>query len=308
MASDALDFAVASFSIEGLPEFSFSDELLLEEKGESSSTRELLAIQRTFQLWITEGAVIGQPLVQTTLWWLTDNQNVEKMLQKGSGKLRIIKLVLDIMRIGRLLLLDLQLIWVSRDNPFLLKADAISKGIDTDNWEITGDDVAHLSALFGPFTVDLFATRQNAKCERFYSRSWEEGSAGVDAFAWDWAGECIYAAPPVTLVLRLIRKAAASACSGVLIIPLWKNAKFWTFCFRDGAHLNSMFESVQIVRMHTLSWELSKKDLIGGKEMQFLVFKIGVERGAQALESLPGKGRCFKHLFGRDCKVCGASV
>jgi hypothetical protein len=69
-----------------------------------------------------------------------------------------------------------------------------------------------------------------------------------------------------------------------------------------------MFESVQIVRMHTLSWELSKKDLIRGKEMQFLLFKIGVERGAQALESLPGKGRCFKQLFGKDCKVCGASV
>jgi hypothetical protein len=126
----------------------------------------------------------------------------------------------------RQIAVDLQPIWVSRDNPFLLKADTISKGIDTDNWEITGNDVAHLSALFGPFTVDLFATQQKAKCERFYSRSWEEGSAGVDAFAWDWAGESIYAARPVTLVLRLIRKAAASACSGVLIIPLWKNTKF----------------------------------------------------------------------------------
>jgi hypothetical protein len=200
------------------------------------------------------------------------------------------KLLLDILRMGRLLLLDLQPIWVSRDNPLLLKA------------------VAHLSALFGPFTVDLFATKLNAKCKRFYSRSWEKVSAGVDAFAWDWTGECIYAAPPVTLFLWLIGKAAASVCSGVLIILLWKNAKFWTFCFRDGEHLNLMFESVQIVRMHTLSWELSKKDLTGGKEMQFLVLKLGVERGAQALESLPGKGRCFKHFFGRDCKVCGASV
>jgi hypothetical protein len=63
MARDASDFAVASYSVEGLPEFSFSDKLSLEEKGELSSTRELLAIQRTFQLWITEGAVIGQPLV-----------------------------------------------------------------------------------------------------------------------------------------------------------------------------------------------------------------------------------------------------
>jgi hypothetical protein len=38
MASNASDFAVASYSIEGLPEFSFSSELTLEERGESSST------------------------------------------------------------------------------------------------------------------------------------------------------------------------------------------------------------------------------------------------------------------------------
>jgi hypothetical protein len=53
MASDASDFAVASYSVEGLPEFTYSDAL---------------------------------PLEHITLWWLTDNQNVEKFLSKGSGK------------------------------------------------------------------------------------------------------------------------------------------------------------------------------------------------------------------------------
>jgi hypothetical protein len=86
MASNASDFAVASYSIEGLPEFSFADGLTLEERGESSSTRELLAIQRTLQFWkLSE--FISQPLEHMTLWWLTDNQNVEKMLSKVSGKL-----------------------------------------------------------------------------------------------------------------------------------------------------------------------------------------------------------------------------
>jgi hypothetical protein len=92
--------------------------------------------------------------------------------------------------------------------------------------------------------------------------------------------------------------------SGVLIIPLWKNAKFWTFAFRDGIHLNSMFDSVQIMRMHTLAWEFSKKDVIGGKEIQFLVIKIESVRGLQALESQPVKNRCFRALFGRGCESC----
>jgi hypothetical protein len=57
-----------------------------------------------------------------------------KILAKGSGILRLTKLGLDILRVSRRLKFDVQPIWVSRDNPFLLKADAISKGMDTDNW------------------------------------------------------------------------------------------------------------------------------------------------------------------------------
>jgi hypothetical protein len=107
MASDASDFAVASYSIEGLPEFSFSAELTLEERGELSSIRELLAIQRTLQHWAGSDTM-ARALEPVTLWWLTDNQDVEKMLAKGSGKLRIMKLVLDILKRGRSLLLDYQ--------------------------------------------------------------------------------------------------------------------------------------------------------------------------------------------------------
>jgi hypothetical protein len=150
-----------------------------------------------------------------------------------------------------------------------LKAYAFSKGIDTDNWEITEADFQQLSAMFGPFSVDLFATRVNAKCAKFFTRLFKEGNSGVDCFSQDWTGKCIYAAPPVLLVLRTIRKAATSVMSGVLLIPLWKNARFWTFAFRDGVHLNVMLEHVKIVRMHKLAWEFGKKDLINGKRFNF---------------------------------------
>jgi hypothetical protein len=52
--------------------------------------------------------------------------------------------------------------------------------------------------------------------------------------------------------------------TGILIIPLWKNAKFWTFAFRDVTHLKQMFEGVQIVRLHTFAWEFARKDVIEG--------------------------------------------
>jgi hypothetical protein len=135
MASDSSDFGVASYSIEGLPEFSFSDELTFEERGESSSHRELLAISRTLGFMKKSGSL--RPTDWTTLWWLTDNQNVEKMIAKGSGKIKIMRLVLEILRSARDLKFQVEPVWVSRDNPFLQKADAISKGIDTDNWART---------------------------------------------------------------------------------------------------------------------------------------------------------------------------
>jgi hypothetical protein len=104
--------------------------------------------------------------------------------------------------------------------------------------------------------------------------------------------------------MQTIHKIAITAMSRVLIIPLWKNAKLWTFAFREGIHLNSMFDSIQIVRMHTLAWEFLKKDVIGGKEIQFLVIKTGSVTSLQALESQPGKNRCFRALFGRGCESC----
>jgi hypothetical protein len=89
-----------------------------------------------------------KPLSGTTLWWLTDNANVEKMLAKGSGKLRITRLVLEILRKGRELQYDVHPIWVSRDNPFLQKADCLSKGIDSDNWSIDKPDFSQLTNSF----------------------------------------------------------------------------------------------------------------------------------------------------------------
>jgi hypothetical protein len=55
MASDASDFAVASYSIERIPEFSFSTELQDSEKMESSTVRELLAISKTLDHMLSSG-------------------------------------------------------------------------------------------------------------------------------------------------------------------------------------------------------------------------------------------------------------
>jgi hypothetical protein len=92
-------------------------------------------------------------------------------------------------------------------------------------------DYDYLFLRFGPFMLDAFATAKNAKVERFFCYTFEKGCSGVDAFAFDWQGELAYLAPPVSLVVRCICKIAVSCMTGLLLIPLWRSARFWSFAF-----------------------------------------------------------------------------
>jgi hypothetical protein len=184
LASDASDSSVAAFCIDGLPSFEFVSLLTEEEKSWSSLRRELLAFQRVQDergsLLSSRGAI--------TIFWLTYNSSVTKFLSKGSSKLAIMLQILHLLRSAWDLSLDLCQIWVSRDNPLLQKADALSKAVDTDNWSVCEGDFDFLASSFGPFTVDLFAVADNAKVARFFSFSFEAGCLSVDAFSFSWDG------------------------------------------------------------------------------------------------------------------------
>jgi hypothetical protein len=74
--------------------------------------------------------------------------------------------------------------------------------------------------------------------------------------------------------------------------------------FKDGIHLNGLFSSMQVVGMRATASDFSRKDMIGGKEMQFLALSFAEKQGIEAHESGLGPGRCFRMLFGKGCKGC----
>jgi hypothetical protein len=296
LASDASDSAVAAYCVDGLPAFEYYCSLSESEATWSSSQRELLAFQRVVE---AKGDILSS-LGPITLFWLTDNQNVCKFLSKGSGRPYIMRQIFDLFKLARSLNLDIRPIWVSRDNPLLQRADGLSKCIDTDNWSVGQGDFVFLCSSFGPFTVDLFASATNAKVERFFSYSHEHECSGVDAFAADWAGEMAYAAPPVSLVIRCIRKIVVTRMTGLLLIPMWRSARFYTFAFPDGRHLASVFSEMSVVRIATVNWDISVKDAIGNKTISFLALRIA-STGCGDLVSLPAASRCMRVLFGKTC-------
>ena len=65
---------------------------------------------------------------------------------------------------------------------FNFKADYWSKVVDTDDWMLNPVHFCQLDILWGPHTVDHFASHNSFQLPRFCSRWWYPGSETVDAF------------------------------------------------------------------------------------------------------------------------------
>jgi hypothetical protein len=105
-----------------------------------------------------------------------------------------------------------------------------------------------LQQWFGVFSIDLFASPENFKVARYYLYLFSASCTGVDAFLLSWEGKNAYCAPPIALLLRVIRKIEVSKMKGVLLIPLWRGARFWLHAFPDGRHLGGVFQVFQTAK------------------------------------------------------------
>lgn len=77
--------------------------------------------------------------------------------------------------------------------------------------------------------VDAFACAYNKKAPIFWSRTFQEGCAGVNAFAQSWSRvKGLYLNPPWNLIhkilLKLIKENVKEA---IIITPVWKSAIWW---------------------------------------------------------------------------------
>jgi hypothetical protein len=165
------------------------------------------------------------------------------------------------------------------------------------DWLHTFPDGRHLGGVF-----KSFKQLKARKVPKFYSYAFSANSSGVDAFSMSWEGErASYCAPPIALILRTIRKIEVSKMTGVLLIPLWRGARFWLHAFLDGRHLGGVFKSFKQLQARTRSWGVSPKDAFAGKWVVFLALEIDSRGDGGSLESVVSHSRCFGRLFGHDC-------
>jgi hypothetical protein len=215
----------------------------------------------------------------------------------------LMRLALQVLELALKLNLDLNPIWVSQVNPRLQKADAMTKRENSDDWSVHPEAFATLQQWFGKFSVDLFPSPKNFKVAKYSSYSFSAGRAGVDAFSMSWEGENVNCTPPIALILRVIRKIEVSKMTGVLLIPLWRGARFWLHAFPDGRHLGGVFRSFKQLKIKRRSWGISPKDAFAGKWVFFLALEIYSRGDGRSLESVVSPSRCFVRLFNKDC-IC----
>ena len=150
------------------------------------------------------------------------------MSKKGSMKRELRELSLDIFQFCSKNSISIETEWICRESN--TKADMISNFIDIGDWRISFELLYLLQERWGKLDVDWSASSYyNAKLHVFFSRFWNEGSTGVDAFTENWRGVFAYFVPPVILVPRVLQQIQEQRTRGVLVIPFWPSGFFGLF-------------------------------------------------------------------------------
>ena len=128
----------------------------------SSTWRELATVKYSLEAFDSN-------LAGHRVRWNTDNQNVVRIVRVGSMIEELQELALDIFLFASGHNIRLDLTWIPRDQNS--EADRFRKVVDIDDYHSVHDDVfIHLDRLWGPRSIDRFASSYNAKLPRFNSR------------------------------------------------------------------------------------------------------------------------------------------
>lgn len=212
--SDASDTGYGGYVVEHGPCVAF-DQWTAEEAAQSSTWRELSAVWQVLQS-------VASKLANVRVRWFTDNQNVARILQVGSRKPQLHAIALKVFSLSVQYQIRLEPEWIPRE--LNERADYLSRIVDYDDWSLNPAVFSHLESMWGPHTIDRFASFQNYQLPRFNRNP---GSEAVDAFTVNWQGENNWWCPPIALIPRVLRHAQVCAARGTLVVPMWHSAPFW---------------------------------------------------------------------------------
>ena len=235
----------------------------------SSTWRELSAIEFALKSFL--------PLITNTYSkWFTDNQAACRIVQVGCMHKDLHEIAIRIYQLCIDNQIELAIQWIPRTE--LQRADAISRIIDIDDWQITPELVLYLDSIWGKHTIDCFANFYNRKIDRFFSWHWNPGCTAVDFFVQNLQGENCLVVPPVSLITEAFNYLNKRKAIATIIIPFWPSSDYWPIvaqkfydCIRDfkvfegkviplqGRNKNSIFGPNFLGNMLALRMDFSSK-------------------------------------------------
>ena len=109
-------------------------------------------------------------------------------------------------------------------------ADSESRQFDDDTeWSLTDTIFSIIVNKFGMPDIDMFATRMNAKTQKYVSWRPDPGCIAVDAFYTPWDYSLIYCFPPFSVIWRTIAKIRREEAEAIVIVPLWHTQSWFPY-------------------------------------------------------------------------------
>ena len=244
-----------------------------QQSKQSSTWRELFAIRFSLCSFITV-------LAGKTVNCRSDSQTAVKILTIGSSKPELHKIALEIFQFCHDNKITLLPEWVPRN--LNTQADVVSKSVDFDDWRTTREFFEYLNRLWGPHTIDRFASHKNTHLAWFNSRYFLPGTEAGDAFTTTWVAENNWLVPPISCVSRVILHVLASRAPGSLVVPYWPSSPFWPLLFASAHVCQPFVTNIRIFPSSNGIFTLGdyKDSLLGSSK-----FTRG--HGCKALSSLP---------------------
>jgi hypothetical protein len=187
------------------------------EAGKSSTWREIKAAELIVLYF-------NDVLKGSSVTCYTDNQNAASIILKGRKVHELQSLALTIFEFCAKNDTQIHTVWMPREQN--TQADYLSRILDIDDWAISTEFFHFINEIWGPHSVDIFASSNNAKTKLFNSLYWNPGYLGVSSFNSDWSQDVNWFVPTVPLASRSINHFVKCKAKGTLIVPKWTSPPF----------------------------------------------------------------------------------
>ena len=185
----------------------------------SSNYRELFAILLALKSFLPD-------LVNKSIQILSDNITAIAYIQHKGGPnptLTAVARSIWTLAVENGIYLDCRHI-AGRDNT---EADRISRLPDKHDWQLHPSLFAYLDSLWGPHTIDRFASYLNRQTTVYNSRFADPHSSGVDALAQtNWREHNNFVNAPFCLLARVLDLVCQQKATATVIAPFWRAQPF----------------------------------------------------------------------------------